>query len=128
MTRRLGRATVFFTVLLCIAAPVPAFAQHTEDGACKSTLTTLGWVAVVVWVVSAALVLVSVIVDLARARPWSLVALPVCVLASAIGLVLLFAESPLCFSLRGGERGQHVVAVALELGRADAGDLRQLAE
>ena len=123
----MGRATIAFTALLCIVAPIPAFTLYTPSGACDARLSTVGRAAVVIWVAAGALVLVAVVVDVTRGRRWSLVALPLCGLASAVGLVLIFAEAPLCFGLRSGERGQHVVAVALELRGTDAGDLRQLA-
>ena len=93
----MGRATIFFTALLCAVAPVPAFAMETADGACEAHLTTLGHVAVAVWIASGVLVLASVAIDLARGRRWSLVAIPLCVIVSGIGLVLAFAEAPLCF-------------------------------
>jgi hypothetical protein len=107
MQPRVGRATVLFTALLCVASQVPAFAQHTPDGACESSFTELGKIALVVWAASAVLVLVSVIVDLARARPWSLVALPICVLVSILGLVVIFAESPFCFTLGAATRSEY---------------------
>jgi peptidoglycan/LPS O-acetylase OafA/YrhL len=125
---RVGRWTIAFTALLCIAAPIPAFTQHVPDGACDSSLSTLGRVALVVWALAGGLVLGSVIVDLMRARPWALLALPFCVLVSLVALVLIFDEAPLCFGLGSGQRGEHVGAVALELRGADAGDLRQLAQ
>jgi hypothetical protein len=96
--RRVGRATIFFTALLCVAAPVPAFAQHTAPGACASSLTTLGRVAFGAWIAAAAVVLVSVVADVTRGRRWSLLALPLCAFVSMVGLVLIFARSPLCFS------------------------------